>query len=253
MNYVLDHGEDAGFHAQQALIAAQVSGEPYLLGQAQLGVGLAWEVRSDFDRAAAAYAEAIPLLRASGDDAIAWYVQAELADKLIWRGDLEAGIPMLDEALPRLRQISPGWYVVLVIGKRGHAALRQGDLPGAARWFAESIEGREPSSMTRTLLSAVTGLAGVALALGQAERAARILGTVEASRESLGFTQIAHLHHAERIEADTRAALSPERYERAWSAGRLLKLEEAVSEALGVADEVLMRSQRPPGCESSSV
>jgi len=42
---------------------------------------------------------------------------------------------MLDEALTRLREISSDWFVVLVIAQRGHAALRQGDVAGAARWF----------------------------------------------------------------------------------------------------------------------
>ena len=43
----------------------------------------------------------------------------------------------------------------------------------------------------------------------------------------------------ERITADTRAALEPAAFERAWETGRLLPLDEAVAEALAVADEVL--------------
>jgi predicted ATPase/class 3 adenylate cyclase len=239
MNYVFGQVEDAGFHAQQALIAAQASGEPVLLGQAHHVVGVAWEARRDFDRAAAAYTEAIPWLRAAGDEVFAWYVQAELADNLVLSGDLAAGVPMLDEALGRLRQLSSEWFVVLVIALRGHAALRQGDLPGAAHRFTESIEVARAVQHTRTLLSAVTGLAGVALAIGNAERAAQLLGAVEAARESLGFAQIAHVLHAERITVDTRAALDPVAYERALEAGRKVQLEEAVAEALAVAGTVL--------------
>ena len=44
--------------------------------------------------------------------------------------------------------------------------------------------------------------------------------------------------HAERITADTRAALEPAAFERAWETGRLLPLDEAVAEALAVANEV---------------
>src|SRR5215212_6289537 len=45
MNGVRGHGEAAGVHAQQALIAAQAAGEPHLLGVAQYAVGLAWDFR----------------------------------------------------------------------------------------------------------------------------------------------------------------------------------------------------------------
>ena len=73
---------------------------------------------------------------------------------------------------------------------------------------------------TRAILGAVHGLAGVALALGQAERAARLLGAVGAARESLGMGRITQKHHGERITADTRAALEAADFERGlvgWS------------------------------------
>ena len=61
-----------------------------------------WEFHGHGERAAAALSEAVPLLQAAGNDVLAAWAQADLADILIWRGDLEAGIPMLDEALGQL-------------------------------------------------------------------------------------------------------------------------------------------------------
>src|SRR4051812_8547731 len=61
------------------------------------------------ERAAATLSEAVLLLQAAGNDVLAAWAQADLADILIWRGELEAGIPMLDEALARLRQLRSGW------------------------------------------------------------------------------------------------------------------------------------------------
>jgi hypothetical protein len=156
------------------------------------------------------------------------------------QGDLENGVPMLDEAFVRLHQASADWFVVITIAQRGFAALRQGDLPGAARWFTETIDRARHLQQTRALLSGVTGLAGVALALDQAERAARLLGAVEAAREAVGTVHIHNPHHAARVVADTRAALEPAAYERAWETGRTLSLDEAEAEALAVAGEVLV-------------
>ena len=137
---------------------------------------------------------------------------------------------MLDEALARLRQTQ------VLIGSSLWCSTSaatphwlQRDLPRAAGCFTESITVAQTIQQTRAILGAVHGLAGVALALGQAERAARLLGAVEAAREALGMGRITQKHHGERITADTRAALEAADFAEAWSAGRVLTLEEAVA------------------------
>ena len=243
VNSTLGNEEDAAMHAQHLLSAAQESGEPAALGLAQYGVGMVWEFRGQSERAAAALAEAVPLLQVAGNDVLAAWAQADLADILVWRGDLAAGVPMLDEALARLRQTGADWLILLVLNQRGHAALAQRDLPRAASCFAESITVAQTIEQTRATLGAVHGLAGVALALGQAERAARLLGAVGAAREALGMGRITQKHHGERITADTRAALEAADFEEAWSAGRVLTLQEAVAEALAIADVVVTEAK----------
>lgn len=242
MNGVRGYAEQATTHAEQALLAARVAGDPHLLGLTQYAVGMAWDFRGELDQAASAYGEAILLLLAAGSEATAWYVQAELADKLVLQGDLEAGVPMLDEALIHLRQESSEWFIVSVIAERGQAALLQGDLPGAARWFTETMELARSIQHMRTLLSAVIGLAGIALALGQAERAARLLGSVEAAQDDLGLEQISLAHYAKRMAAETRDALAAPAFARARAVGRLMPLHDALADALAVAHEVTAAS-----------
>jgi tetratricopeptide (TPR) repeat protein len=243
MSAQLGHGAEAGMYAEQALIAAQASGDHHLIGVTQYIVGVAWEIRGDFERAAAAYAESIPFFRAAGSESFAWFAQADVADKQILRGDLESGVPMLDQALTHLRQTSSDWFVVITIGLRGFVALRQGNLPGAVHSFTETIDLARALQQTRSLLSGVTGLAGVALALGQAERAARLLGAVEAARDTLGLALIHNANHAARVATDIHVALEPAVYERAREMGRMVPLEEAVAEALAIADEVLTEAK----------
>ena len=84
----------------------------------------------------------------------------------------------------------------------------------------------------------MVGLAGVAVMRGQAERAARLLGVVEAAHEAVGIKRGDNWLYAERITAETRAALEPAAFERARSTGAALSLEEAVAEAATLANEV---------------
>jgi hypothetical protein len=146
---------------------------------------------------------------------------------------------MLEEAMRRLRQqTDPSWCTVSVITLRGYAALRQDDFPLAARLFAESIERARNLHHTAALLSAMAGLAGLALARGQKERSAHLLGAIDTTRVSVGIRRISHWLQVERISSDTRATLEPSDFEQAWSAGRTVSLEEAITEALAIADEV---------------
>ncbi|MDF3016363.1 MAG: putative transcriptional regulator, partial [Thermomicrobiales bacterium] len=240
VNSILGNEADAAMHVERLSSAAQESGEPAALGLAQYGVGMFWEFHGHGERAAAALTEAVPLLQVAGNDVLAAWAQADLADILIWQGDLEAGLPMLDEALARLRQLRTDWLITLVLNQRGHAALAERNPPRAAGYFTESITVARVSQQTRAILGAVHGLAGVALALGRAEQAARLLGAVEAARETLGMGRISQKHHGERITADTRAALKAADFAEAWSAGRALTLEEAVDEALAIADQAVI-------------
>ena len=237
-NGLLGGDEAALHHAQRMLEVAEEAGDPASLGFAHFALASAWEHRGDISRAAAAYAEAIPLRRmADSDGGYALHPQAGLADMLILQGDLAAGVPMLEEALLRLRQLpDPPWFIVRVITLRGYSALLQDDVLLAARLFAESIERARSLHRTQSLLSPMAGLAGVALARGQVARAARLLGAVEAARASIWMKHLTWIH-PDRITVDTRAALPAAAFEQAWAVGRAMLLEEAITEALTIADE----------------
>jgi predicted ATPase/DNA-binding CsgD family transcriptional regulator/DNA-binding XRE family transcriptional regulator len=238
-NSLVGHDEAALCHAQQMLASAEKLGDPAGLGYAQRVIAWAWEDRGEIERAAAAYTEAIPRLRAATDDERwAWFAQAELGDKRILQGDFETGVPLLEEALARLRRLAdPPWSVVSIIALRGHAALLQGDLVLAAKMLADAMRWADDLHHSRALLGALAGLAGVAHAIGQPERAVRLLGAVEAAREAIGIKRVDDWLHAQRITTDVRGALPAVAFEAAWAAGRTVPLQDAITEALTMADE----------------
>lgn len=88
----------------------------------------------------------------------------------------------------------------------------------------------------------LAGLAGVAGMQGQPERAARILGTVEALAELGAQTTTPYPIELERYVALTRAQLDEATFAAAWEAGRALSLEQAIAEATA---EVAQATVRP--------
>ena len=227
--------EMALHYAQELLATAKALGDPQSLGFAQVAMAYIWENRGDLAQAAAAFAAAAAVLPGVGEI----YSQADRGDKLILQGNLEAGVPIVEDALMRLRGLTdPPWFMVFVINVGGYAALRQHDIPRAARLFSEALDSARELHYLPSLLSAMVGLAGVAMTRGQAERAARLLGAMEAARDAVGIKRWDNWLHAERITAETRAALEPAAFERARSTGAALSLEEAVTEAVTFANEV---------------
>ena len=151
----------------------------------------------------------------------------------------QSAVPLLDEAVEINRRFGSPFGTVAGLSERAHAALTQNDLILAARLFAETITIAQRIGVERIILGALAGLAGVALAVGQPRRAVRLLGVVEAARETSGAGRIADAWHAERIVATARTSLPQPAFASAWEEGRALTLEAAITEAQAVAAAIL--------------
>ena len=233
----------AAERAQQVLALAREADDEFLMGLAHMDIALVSEYSGDGAGAGTAYAAAVPYFRAIGNTMFAAWALSESGDKLVWTGDVAGAADVLDEALSLHRQIGFETGIAMTLGHLGFAALVADDLPCAAQSFAESLRRAQAMGDVRIGLGATAGLAGVARAAVQPERAARLLGATEAAREASGLDRIAHTLHAERITAATRAALPAAAYAQAWSAGRALPLEDAIAEALALAEEIAARER----------
>jgi len=80
--------------------------------------------------------------------------------------------------------------------------------------------------------SILNGFAGIALARGQAPRAARLFGAATVLREAIGYRMSTSEQTGyEREVAAVREAMG-DLFEAAWAAGEALSLERAIAEAL---------------------
>jgi predicted ATPase/DNA-binding CsgD family transcriptional regulator len=240
----LGDGQAAIAHAEEALVLARRLDNPFTLGRAHFVMGVAWAFSGDQARAAGSYAAALPLLQKSGVTVWAAVALAEIGDTLLVAGDVAEAVLLIDEALANLRRIDYPWGIAMTLGERAHAARMQGDHVLAARLFAESIARAQEIGVDRIVMGAVVGLAGVTAMCGQPERAARLVGAVEAARESSGIGRIAHALYAERIATEVRAGLGEAAYIGAWDVGRTMPFADAVADALEIVPSASTPSQR---------
>jgi predicted ATPase len=225
-------------YAEEGLSIARELEDPFVLGRAYWEHGLLCAVANDTAGAATAYAAALPLLRAANVPFWVAHALAELGDALHRAGDVAAAVPLLDEAVEITRGFGSARGSVAGFGERAHAALTQDDPVLAARLFTETIVMAQEIGVERIVLGALAGLAGVALALEQPERAVRLLGAMEAARETSGAGRIGDAWHAERIVAAARMNLPAPAFATAWGEGRTLRFAEAIADATAIASSI---------------
>ncbi len=231
----LGDGPAAVAHAEEGVALARELGDPVALGLALYGLGVGWSFCDDVVRTAVACDEAVSVLRRAEVPLWEGLALTELGDSRLLTGDVAAAVPLLDEALALFRRIEAPFGIALALGERAHAARMQGDQILAARLFAESMATADEIGISRLVLGAVAGLAGVALAFGQPERAARVLGAVETEGETSGIGQLGHAAHTARILAEVRASLPEPAFVAAWEEGCQLPIADAVGEARAIA------------------
>ena len=181
-------------HYEESLTWRRQLGTRWLIGLGLREVAQVMCLQGDYRQAEPVYAEALALAHAVGDQRSEASITQALGDVALHLGDLERTRALLREGLSRFRE----WEDAL-------------GMANSLREFAELQQVQ-----------------------GQSERAARLLGFVEAWLESnqLNLVLFERTKY-ERSVAALRAQISESDFNAAWDAGRQLTLEQAATLALG--------------------
>jgi predicted ATPase/class 3 adenylate cyclase/DNA-binding CsgD family transcriptional regulator len=232
------------------------------------GLALAARTRGDYAAAQSTFEQALEIFRRLGDRQAVARTLDRLGLAVWFAGDDERFRVLVEESLAAFRELEDVEGIGLCLLHLGVVALSQGDPSSARPPLEESLaiwrelgdrrtivkatyflgdaaSGRRDHAAARTLyeeslslsielgdrwISAISleGLARVALATGQPEAAARLLGAADALRDATGATRSAYFRALyERNLAQTRARLGDDAFDTAWAAGRTLTPEQA--------------------------
>jgi tetratricopeptide (TPR) repeat protein len=196
-----------------------------------------------FDRAESVLREAVALGRLSEDSGRIAEAQAELAAALTGLGQLEEARMCAQTCLASLRAtdkalgVEFSFGVGLALSKLGLIFLREGHPEWAAAAWSESLEHFTRTGERPRIMRGVEQMAYAASALGQHERAARLLGAADGLREQMGiplWTSDTSDH--DRVEAAVRAAIREESmFSALWAEGRAMTHDALLADALQTA------------------
>ena len=195
-------------------------------------------MQDDLDRGAALLEEALTAAGAVADRRLAGILLGRITINLAVgpraQGQYALAAAHLEEALRLERDAGYTDGMILALGDLGNLARDQADYARAMAFYREALELGENHPGARVVTEVIEAVAIAAAAVGEAERAARLLGAAEAQRDRLGLRYRVRedqtaLEHA---VAATRGALGERAFAIAWAAGRSLTPTQVVPEAL---------------------
>ncbi len=148
-------------------------------------------------------------------------------------GDLGRAAKLTEEAVALRRELGNRGGVAIGLCNLGWIALLQDGLGRAADLYNESLTLSWDTGMNPIVQSALEGLACVAGAKRESERAARLWGAAQALHEVKDIPRDTDfLAEADARISAVRSRMGEEAWEEAWRKGRAMTLDEAVSYAL---------------------
>jgi hypothetical protein len=154
-------------------------------------------------------------------------------------GDLTRALALHEEALALSRELGDRRGIAIGLSNLANLARERGDQIEAATHLRECLLVRSELGDQVGVIVSLEGIAAVAVAQGQPEPATRLYAVATAWREAMSAPLAPNdQEQYERDLAAVRGELGEDAFDAAWDAGWALSPEEAVTEALAVADEL---------------
>ena len=154
-----------------------------------------------------------------------------LAAVALSTGDVNEAERLLVEATAALRQAGP-WFLMPVMHLRALLAVRRGNPDEAIELVRESLLHIRRLQDKFAFVYAMVALAAAAVVKGDDAWAARILGAGDSVTERTGATVVDKSVQdiREQVERDVRTRLGPDRWARAYAAGRSASIDSLIKD-----------------------
>jgi tetratricopeptide (TPR) repeat protein len=223
-------------YATEQLRLADELGDPLVRARALSNLALAFAAEdADLDSALRFLRESVDLARSSDDGWALTLSTLNLGWVALANHDYEFAVEALEESLALSRAQGDRVIRMPVLFNLGQAQLRAGNVDRAGVIFEECMRMSREVDFADGLVYCLVGFAGVALQLGAAERAARLLGAAEAGRIELGFAfEPGDQELFDEVAATVRKRLGDEVADAESLAGGGMRIGEAVDYALSL-------------------
>ena len=187
----------------------------------------------DSERATELYEESMNFLRERGDKHSLAIILNNLAMVVYSQGDLGRAAQLTEEGVAVYRELGARGDVALGLYNLGWIALLQNDLGRAADLYKESLILAWDTGLNPIVQGDLEGLACLAAARVEPERAARLWGAAQTLHETKSIPRDTDfLAEADARISAVHTGMGEQAWEEAWRKRRAMTLDEAISYAL---------------------
>jgi non-specific serine/threonine protein kinase len=221
--------ESARARYEEALAIYQRLGAENGVARTLIGLGMVASRRSDWPAARSWYGRSVELYRRIGDPRSLAVALHNLGDVEMRAGELEPARDWFEQSLESGRETGNQSVTAVTLASLGEVMARLGNLGTARRHLLESARLAAELKAWNSGLLALDGAAELALRIGQADSAAKLLAAANRSRVAADLAAEAGAREDdERRMRLARDALGMGRFDRAWSEGDALSFEPAL-------------------------
>ncbi len=225
---------------EESLAVARAHGDPAGVAFGWIGLGVVAMQRGRFGQATTHLEEALAGARRLDDRVLASFCAGLALSYLGALAYAQDALPLatsrFEAALLEQRAVDDRWGMGVSLVRLGYAARDRGDDARALALFAEGLALFTELGDRRIIALALDGVAGLAVAWGQPEHAARLFGAAAALREANGLPvdPASRAAHGRDVAA-ARALLGEDAFAAGWATGAAFPLPVAVAEATAIA------------------
>jgi non-specific serine/threonine protein kinase len=223
--------------SQECLALARAKSDRLHAGMALFALGTIARNQGRFDEAEAMYQEALAFTTAvSGEssfgDHMCAMIASSLGDMVFEKGDFPQAMALFDEAFAIWQRRGDAWGMAIALHNLAAVSLANGDLNLAAHRFRQSLSFYRDLGDEVGFSHSMTGLGIVAIRMGHAESAARLMGTSHEIRakEDIPIVRMMQADYDQALNQGRRA-IGAERFDLAWEGGRSASLAQAFEDA----------------------
>jgi tetratricopeptide (TPR) repeat protein len=230
--YLQVRADEASLFVEQALAIARVHGDPQVLANALMVLGLVLTSLENYADAQPAFEESIALFRAVQDPWGHALALMSLGYMAMRRGDYAESFALNEQALTSFRELGDRYFQCVCLYEIGSLRAKQGDWEGG---LAESrqalVLARQVGSKFETA-SSLLRFAETEQHLGHLARAVTLYSASKNVYQSVGAWQADDDQKLEQHLAPCRAVLGETAFAASLDEGNAMTLEEAIEYAL---------------------
>jgi predicted ATPase/class 3 adenylate cyclase/DNA-binding CsgD family transcriptional regulator len=232
---------------KDAPMLARQLGDQREIARVHLILGRLAYFENDAETARALGEQSLAAAREVGDSWIEGYALHLLALAAYIAGDFVTARRLYGESLVVRDDIQDHSGAAVVMALLGMVDYSEGDYTAALRRFRDALKAQRELGARWLLANLMAEFAIVALALGQAERAARLAGSVEVISEAVSGGPIPIVEAIYRPGLGTmREVLGDERFAAERQRGRRMTMDEVIDEALAIEPTAVLPDAPAP-------